>query len=50
VLIAGSRDDVTAYARSRAEGADPDDRAWLQTVVGALAIDVFEANPRVGRG
>jgi hypothetical protein len=43
LLIAGSRDDVTAYARRRAESADPDDRAWLQTVVGALAIDIFDA-------
>jgi CPA2 family monovalent cation:H+ antiporter-2 len=43
ILVAGSRDDVTAYARRRAERADPDERAWLQTVVGALAIDVFEA-------
>jgi CPA2 family monovalent cation:H+ antiporter-2 len=45
ILIAGSRDDVTAYARRRADGADPDERAWLQTVVGALAIDIFDAAP-----
>ena len=45
LLVAGSRDDVTTYARRRAEGADPDDRAWLQTVVGALAIDIFDAAP-----
>jgi CPA2 family monovalent cation:H+ antiporter-2 len=45
VLVAGSRDDVTSYARRRAERADPDDRAWLQTVVGALAIDIFDAAP-----
>ena len=43
LLIAGSRDDVTTYARRRAAAADPDDRAWLQTVVGALAIDIFDA-------
>jgi CPA2 family monovalent cation:H+ antiporter-2 len=43
ILVAGSRDDVTAYARRRAAAADPDERAWLQTVVGALAIDVFHA-------
>ena len=43
LLITGSRDDVTTYARRRAKGADPDHRAWLQTVVGALAIDIFEA-------
>jgi cell volume regulation protein A len=45
VLIAGSRDDVTTYARRRAEQTDPDARAWLQTVVGALAIDIFDAAP-----
>jgi cell volume regulation protein A len=45
MLIAGSRDDVTAYARRRAERADPEDRAWLQTVVGALATDIFDATP-----
>jgi len=45
LLIAGSRDDVTTYARRRAAAADPDDRAWLQTVVGALAIDIFDAAP-----
>ena len=45
LLITGSRDDVTRYARRRAEHADPDARAWLQTVVGALAIDIFDAAP-----
>jgi CPA2 family monovalent cation:H+ antiporter-2 len=52
LLIAGSREDVTTYARRRAAVADPDDRAWLQTVVGALAIDIFDAasaNGRAGR-
>jgi len=47
LLIAGSRDDVTTYARRRAAAADPDDRAWLQTVVGALAIDIFDARAQV---
>jgi cell volume regulation protein A len=46
LVIAGSRDDVTSYARRRAGSADPDDRAWLQTVVGALAIDIFDAAPQ----
>jgi CPA2 family monovalent cation:H+ antiporter-2 len=46
LLITGSRDDVTTYARRRAERAGPEDRAWLQAVVGALAIDVFDAAPR----
>jgi cell volume regulation protein A len=45
LVITGSRDDVTAYARRRAGSADPDARAWLQTVVGALAIDIFDAAP-----
>ena len=45
LIIAGSRDDVTAYARRRATHAEPDYRAWLQTVVGALAIDVFDRAP-----
>jgi CPA2 family monovalent cation:H+ antiporter-2 len=45
LLIAGSRDDVTAYARRRAPTADPDDRSWLQSVVGALAIDIFASAP-----
>jgi CPA2 family monovalent cation:H+ antiporter-2 len=48
-LITGSRDDVTAYARRRAETAAPDERSWLQTVVGALAIDIFDAAPASGR-
>jgi CPA2 family monovalent cation:H+ antiporter-2 len=45
LLIAGSRDDVTAYARRRTASAGSDDRAWLQSVVGALAIDIFDAAP-----
>jgi cell volume regulation protein A len=45
LVITGSRDDVTTYARRRAEHADPEARAWLQTVVGALAIDIFDAAP-----
>jgi cell volume regulation protein A len=45
LLIAGSRDRITTYARRRADGAEADERAWLQTVVGALAIDVFDAAP-----
>jgi CPA2 family monovalent cation:H+ antiporter-2 len=48
LLIAGSRDDVTNYARRRVERVDDDERAWLQTVVGALAIDVFDAGVLTG--
>jgi cell volume regulation protein A len=44
LLIAGSRDDVTAYARRRVSSVDPDESAWLQSVVGALAVDVFETS------
>jgi cell volume regulation protein A len=45
LLIAGSRDDVTDYARRRVNTDDPEQRAWLQTIVGALAIDIFDAAP-----
>jgi len=45
LLIAGSRDDVTRYVRQRAGRVEYDERAWLQSVVGALAIDVFDATP-----
>ena len=24
---------------------DPEQRAWLQTIVGALAVDIFDAAP-----
>jgi cell volume regulation protein A len=43
LLIAGSREDVTGYARRRVTLDDPDERAWLQTIVGALAIDIFDS-------
>jgi cell volume regulation protein A len=46
LLIVGSRKDVAAHARRRANRVDPDERAWLQNVVGGLAIDVFDATPR----
>jgi cell volume regulation protein A len=39
----GSRQDLTAWARRRIHTAEPDERAWLQTVIGALASDM----PRV---
>jgi cell volume regulation protein A len=35
----GSRADLTAWARRRMRAAEPDERAWLQTVIGALASD-----------
>ena len=35
----GSRGDLTDWARRRMGGASADERAWLQTVIGALAAD-----------
>lgn len=43
LIVVGSRDDVAAYTRRRVAEVEPDERSWLQSVVGALAIDVFEA-------
>jgi hypothetical protein len=48
-VVVGSRDAVTSYARRRAERVEPDERAWLQTVVGALAVDVFDVAPAIRR-
>jgi potassium/hydrogen antiporter len=42
IAAIGGRDDVTQWARRRMRQADPDERAWLQTVVGALAADLPE--------
>jgi cell volume regulation protein A len=42
VLAVGSRGDLTAWARRRMSSADADERAWLQTVIGALALDLHE--------
>jgi cell volume regulation protein A len=36
----GSRQDLSAWARRRMRIAQPDERAWLQTVIGALASDL----------
>jgi cell volume regulation protein A len=41
IVMVGARDDLASYARRRARGAESDERAWLQTVVGALAADTF---------
>jgi potassium/hydrogen antiporter len=38
----GGRDDVSQWARRRMRRAGPDERAWLMTVVGALAADIPE--------
>jgi cell volume regulation protein A len=42
VLAVGSRGDVTGWARRRMATADADERAWLHTVIGALALDLHE--------
>jgi cell volume regulation protein A len=38
----GGRDDMSQWARRRMRRASPDERAWLMTVVGALAADIPE--------
>jgi cell volume regulation protein A len=42
LLAAGGRGDLSAWARRRLRSADADERAWLQTVIGALASDLAE--------
>jgi potassium/hydrogen antiporter len=41
-LAVGARDDVIEWARRRLVLADDDERAWLQTVIGALAADLHD--------
>ena len=41
-LALGGRDDVIEWARRRLRGAGDDERAWLQTVIGALAADMHD--------
>ena len=38
----GGRDDVSQWARRRMRRAEADERAWLMTVIGALAADLPE--------
>jgi len=42
VGAAGGRRDLAEWARRRIPRASPDERAWLQTVVGALAAELPE--------
>jgi potassium/hydrogen antiporter len=42
VAAIGGRGELSAWCRRRMARADHDERAWLQTVVGALAADVPE--------
>ena len=38
----GGRNELSAWARRRLSRVDGDERAWLQTVIGALAADAPE--------
>ena len=42
VLAVGSRGDLAGWARRRMAATDSDERAWLHTVIGALALDLHE--------
>ena len=48
VVAAGGRTELTRWARRRMRLAGPDEQAWLQNVVGALAADAYD--PRTDRG
>ena len=39
-LALGARDDMIDWARRRIRGGGDDERAWFQTVIGALAADL----------
>jgi len=39
IVFAGGRDDVARYARRRLAHVTPDERSWLQTIIGGLAAD-----------
>jgi cell volume regulation protein A len=42
VYAVGGRSAVSDWARRRMRGVEPDEKAWLQTVIGALASDLPE--------
>lgn len=42
IVAVGSRKDLSAWARRRLRESDGDDRAWLQTVIGALAGEPWQ--------
>ncbi len=44
LVVIGPRSGVAAYARRRLARAPAHERPWLQTVVGALAVDVFDGS------
>jgi cell volume regulation protein A len=41
-LAQGGREDLIAWARRRVRRVDDAERAWLQTVIGALAADLYD--------
>lgn len=41
VIVIGSRNAITDYARRQLRELEGDERSWLQTVIGAIAIDAF---------
>jgi potassium/hydrogen antiporter len=46
VLAVGGPDDLIRWARRRMASADDEERAWLQTVIGALAADRHDVRTR----
>jgi cell volume regulation protein A len=42
IAAVGGRGELSSWARRRIRRADNDEKAWLQTVIGALASDVPE--------
>jgi cell volume regulation protein A len=49
VVAVGARQPVMAWASRRMRSADDEERAWLRTVIGALAADAAEAPLRDNR-
>ena len=42
LLAVGGREDLMGWARRRLDRVDEAERAWLQTVIGALAADLYD--------
>jgi cell volume regulation protein A len=49
IAAIGSAEDLADWARRRMRVAQPDEAAWLQTVIGALAADTSDAASRAAR-
>jgi cell volume regulation protein A len=45
VLVIGARRQVTEWVERRMRAAGEAERAWLRTVLGAVATDLAEARP-----